>query len=364
MISNYLKNQKGATLVLVIGFILGLLGFTGLVIDVGNLYMERSRMQTTVDMAALAGAYELPDERAMEVATENMRANGEEPKDPAKLVMKVEPYASAGTLSTTTSKITVTLTKEVPTYIMAVFGIKTVTITVSGVATLEEVGSKYTIFSEKPATDLVFKNADVHGNVYSGGNIAVDTIGKGNRTEIHGDGDAGGTVANDSVGLKVHGTKHSGVTKPMPTFPVREVSGKTIHSTTKLTTEQLSAGVKVDALGGNITLDLEECTSPGIIKVSGTGNVIIKGTGHITPSANNPLFIYGSDTGTITLQLSSTQVNATIYVPKGKVIADSGSCDINGYLVANEIEFASAASFKITGPTDGSGHRKITRLIE
>jgi len=78
MIRSYLQNKKGATLVLVALFMVVLLGFVGLVLDVGNLYMEKSHMQTAVDMAALAGANQLPDDgQATANAEKIITANNE-----------------------------------------------------------------------------------------------------------------------------------------------------------------------------------------------------------------------------------------------------------------------------------------------
>lgn len=59
MVRQFLKDEKGATLVIFALIIFVLFGFTALVVDVGALYVERRNMVTAADAAALAGAMEL-----------------------------------------------------------------------------------------------------------------------------------------------------------------------------------------------------------------------------------------------------------------------------------------------------------------
>jgi Flp pilus assembly protein TadG len=53
------KDESGAALVIVAISMTVLLGFTALVIDVGQMYLEKSKVQNAVDAAALAGAQKL-----------------------------------------------------------------------------------------------------------------------------------------------------------------------------------------------------------------------------------------------------------------------------------------------------------------
>jgi hypothetical protein len=53
------NNESGQTLVLLAVFLVGLLGMLALVLDGGNLYLVRRRMQNAADSGALAGAREL-----------------------------------------------------------------------------------------------------------------------------------------------------------------------------------------------------------------------------------------------------------------------------------------------------------------
>lgn len=50
------NDDRGATLVLIAGGLIGLIAFTGLVLDGGNAYSQRRQMQNSADASALAGA--------------------------------------------------------------------------------------------------------------------------------------------------------------------------------------------------------------------------------------------------------------------------------------------------------------------
>ncbi len=58
------RNEEGQSLLLVVAFLLVLLGFCALTIDVGHAYLAQRRLQSSVDSAALAGADSLPDTAA------------------------------------------------------------------------------------------------------------------------------------------------------------------------------------------------------------------------------------------------------------------------------------------------------------
>ncbi len=55
-----LRDERGQSLVLVVLFLVVLLGFAALVLDVGHAYLAQRKLQSSVDAAALAGAGGLP----------------------------------------------------------------------------------------------------------------------------------------------------------------------------------------------------------------------------------------------------------------------------------------------------------------
>jgi hypothetical protein len=55
------RSEDGQVLILIVLFLIVLLGFCALCLDVGHAYLAQRRLQSSVDAAALAGAQELPD---------------------------------------------------------------------------------------------------------------------------------------------------------------------------------------------------------------------------------------------------------------------------------------------------------------
>jgi Flp pilus assembly protein TadG len=71
------KSENGEAIVLITLSITILLGLLAFVIDAGQLYIEKSRMQKALDAAALAGALELPEQpnKAISEAEQTLRMN-------------------------------------------------------------------------------------------------------------------------------------------------------------------------------------------------------------------------------------------------------------------------------------------------
>lgn len=77
MILSRLKSERGQALVIFAGALVMCMAMAAFVLDVGNWFRDKRRLQGTVDAAALAGAQQLPDDpggasaQAMSYATKN-----------------------------------------------------------------------------------------------------------------------------------------------------------------------------------------------------------------------------------------------------------------------------------------------------
>jgi len=78
IIARILKEQSGVSMILVSLGMFMLIGFTAFVVDVGNLYFEKSRLQKSLDAAVLAGAQRLKvsESEAENVAIDMANQNG------------------------------------------------------------------------------------------------------------------------------------------------------------------------------------------------------------------------------------------------------------------------------------------------
>ncbi len=111
-IYKHLKNQRGSATIIIALCMTVLLGFTALVIDVGVITSEKSRISNAADAAALAGAQELiiNNSNAINVANQYLEKNG------------VDPMEAEIVVSDSDTKISVSINTEVDYYFARVLG--------------------------------------------------------------------------------------------------------------------------------------------------------------------------------------------------------------------------------------------------
>jgi hypothetical protein len=113
------KKESGQILLLIAILLPVLLGVGGLVIDVGNLYIQRSKLRNAADAIALAAAKELPNTNnatgiAYYYANLNNISNSE--------LNITTPYNGDS------NKILIEIVRNSPTYFMKIFGFSTVSV--------------------------------------------------------------------------------------------------------------------------------------------------------------------------------------------------------------------------------------------
>ena len=117
----------GQTLPIVVLFMVGLCGMAGLVIDLGNGYLQKRSTQNVADAAALAGAAAIPTGTWLPAAVQNAASN-DLPGD------QISASLSG------TDMVTVSVTRSSPTYILGLFGYDRITVTSTAKATIEALG--------------------------------------------------------------------------------------------------------------------------------------------------------------------------------------------------------------------------------
>ncbi|HEU0194291.1 MAG TPA: pilus assembly protein TadG-related protein [Gaiellales bacterium] len=118
------RGTAGQTLPLVVLFMVGLLGMAGLVIDLGNGYLQQRSTQNVADAAALAGAAAIPTGNWQTAVSQNVAKN-DRPGDQVSMSL-----SSANTVS-------VTVTRSSPTYILGLFGVHSISVSATAKATVE-----------------------------------------------------------------------------------------------------------------------------------------------------------------------------------------------------------------------------------
>lgn len=130
LITSLHQSDKGTVAVMAGLLFTVLLGFVGLVIDVGNLARLKGDMQHAVDAAVLAGGQHLPDEsQALATARRFLQQNDVNPQDASinfAILSAINPQNYP--------QINCSLTRTVPTLFMGLFGHEQVELTVQASA--------------------------------------------------------------------------------------------------------------------------------------------------------------------------------------------------------------------------------------
>jgi hypothetical protein len=121
------KSESGVTLPLVAMMMVTLLGLAAFAVDLGWFYLNASRVQRAADAAALAGVIYMPNDatEAGSVAHEIAQANGYLDQE----IPGVFPTVEAIPVSGKPTQLQVTISEQVPTFFLKVFGMSTQVIT-------------------------------------------------------------------------------------------------------------------------------------------------------------------------------------------------------------------------------------------
>jgi Flp pilus assembly protein TadG len=137
-LSNRLRAQSGQAIVLAMLFMIPLMGFVGLVVDVGHAYYTQRSLQASADAAALAGASQLPDPAAAAALAKQYGAAPGEKNARANVTGVTDTISTRCATSLAgcypSNVITVKETGSVSTPFLGLFGVKTISVSAQGSA--------------------------------------------------------------------------------------------------------------------------------------------------------------------------------------------------------------------------------------
>jgi Putative Flp pilus-assembly TadE/G-like len=117
------RGQAGQALPVICLFMVTLLGFAGIVIDLGDAYLQRQETQNVADAAALAGASAIPT-GTYDTAAQQMAAKNDIAGDGVAVAFN------------NTDTVTVTVTRTAPTFFLRLFGIGSIPVSATAKATI------------------------------------------------------------------------------------------------------------------------------------------------------------------------------------------------------------------------------------
>ena len=253
MITHFWRNQKGSTIVLVALMLPVLLGFTGLAFDIGNLCVVKAKMQNAVDAAVCGGGLALSTSQTQATTQANslITSNGFNPSN-ASITFTQDAVKNPSNAP----EINCSLTNNVSTYFMGLFGFQTVPITASAKAILQTSSAggpfDYTLFSGSQALDLILNGAQtITGSIHSNDDLLIN--GSGNITgaaegvksvTVNGTHTIGSVVADTLNHITVNGNNTIGSTSGGASIIAMPDYSQQIHDTaaTKYDTSQIFNG--------------------------------------------------------------------------------------------------------------------------
>jgi Flp pilus assembly protein TadG len=377
MKGHFWKSQRGAIAVMVALMLSVLMGFAGFALDIGNLYNVKTKMQNAVDAAVCAGGLELPNtNQATAQAKSLIAANNFDP-DSATVTFTQDTVKNPGNAP----EINCTLTNNVRTYFMALFGFQTVPVTALAEGIIQNTAGQsgpfnYTIFSGSPSYTLILNGSQkVKGSVHSNDKLTINGSNQisgsaegVNKVTVNGSNDIGSVMANSVQDIKTNGSNNIGSTSggavniDMPDYSqqIAEIASQ-VYNYDKIFngSVDLNGSIYVD---GNVTLN-GSINSTGAILA--TGNIIVNGSSSI--SGQNQAFLYSTN-GNITVNGSSifdSDSSAIIYAPNGKITIN-GSANVQGRVIGNKVVINGSGNFNgtdypVTSLPVGKPHVKLIR---
>jgi Flp pilus assembly protein TadG len=377
MREHFWKSHRGTAAVIVALMLIVLMGFGGFALDIGNLYVVKTKMQNAVDAAVCAGGLELPNiSQATAQAKSLITANNFDPNS-ATVTFTQDTVKNPGNAP----EINCTMTNNVRTYFMAMLGIQNVRVAALAEGIIQNTAGQsgpfnYTIFSGSPSYTLTLNGSQtVKGSVHSNdkllinGSSQISGAAEGvNQVTINGSCDIGSAVSDTVQDIKTNGSNNIGsesggasnIAMPDYTQQIIDSAAHVYNSS-----QTFNGSVDIDGsvyVNGNVILN-GSIDSTGAVLAD--GNITVNGSSHINGS--NQAFLYSAN-GNIIVNGSSlfdSNSSAIIYAPNG-TITINGSINIHGRVIGNKVLINGSGNFNgtdypVTSLPAGKLHVKLIR---
>jgi Flp pilus assembly protein TadG len=330
------KNQKGSIAVMSALMIPVLVGLSGLATDIGNLCVAKTKIQNAVDAAVLAGGLVLPDTAQATAQAKSFITNNGFNQDTATITFTTDPVKNPGNLP----QINCSMTNNVPTYFMGMFGSKTVTIKALAEGILASQASpggpfNYTIFTGNPGIDLVVNGASltIKGSIHSNDDLKINAAS----LNISGTAEAVNKVTINAASSHVGSIQNNVSSIDIPDYSqqIAAAAGQVYNGdkTFNGAIDQINNSIYVK---GNVTINGATVNGTGAILAD--NNININGAG-VTINGSNQVCLYSAN-GNINVNAASFSNNsssAIIYAPKGTATINTASTKFQGRVIAKNV---------------------------
>jgi len=350
-LTKIIKNEDGQVLVLTTLLLVVLLGFAALTIDIGRVYITKSKLQNAADAAALAGALDLPNSStAISTAIDYAGKNGAQESE----TTPNSPYDQDLT------KIEVTCRKTVSYTFARVLGLKQTDVSARAVAqkaTVDGAAFEFAVFAGEGAVSYNGSNHVFDGSIYGRDGVSLGTHAQ----ILHGDAVSsyGGCSTFDGPGRSITSN---------PVIPMPDLSGL-IKSQGIIVNSQaeFDAVVNGKSVNGPIYVN-GDLTITGRVKGSGiiyaNGTITFNGNsnGDILQTSEDSICFY-ADKGDITFNGGSGVVIGTLYAPHGTITINGGANSTTyGRIIAKSVVVNGAQASVYSGANDLNAFNTLTTV--
>lgn len=331
MLVRLLRQERGSVIIMVAMAMVVMVGIAALAVDVGYLYMQKTKMQNGVDAAALAGATALTNTGEAENRADHYaQLNG------------LEPGKLLAAFSKNNQRLDLTYIDTFNTFFARVLGIDSVEIKVAAAAELAGPGQafEYAIFSGSPLDILPINGSRLYvdGSVHSNDDLKVN----GSRITITGVAEAVGVINVNGSNIVI-GERRPGVSfVEMPDYTAQIKAQAAAANKVFNDNKTYYNGNHININGnihinGTATLNGNTITGAGAILATGpNGDIYINGN-IISASAGDQVCLY-SENGDIHINGNGIRIDGIIYAPHGNIHINGNDITVNGRIIGNTVK--------------------------
>ncbi|MFZ7943938.1 TadE/TadG family type IV pilus assembly protein [Neobacillus sp. 19] len=318
MLKKFWAEEKGQSMVMFAIFLVALIGFAGLAIDGGRLYISKSQLQKAVDAAALAGAQEMisgTEDDARITAEDYARKNYDKNDNPISYTIEFP----------SNDKIKVTGHEVVPFFLISVLMPKDKEATVPASATVQLTRTRTVVSNIWDYLIFSAATADSKGKEF-------ETTINGGENKFSGDIHINGASKIGNNPIFIDGKYEY----------VGTLDDK--HNSIENTKEKKSAYIEMVKIDkdeykrkATKVFNSEDEFFKNISAIKSTDTIFVNGDVHFSGNSNVYKWATLYVSGDISINGNGHNFSGLLYAPNGEIRIDGGGMTFKGSLIAYHI---------------------------